>query len=229
MYIIPIWNNNAKEKNSMENNKYLILARQARVEGNSEDAKTYYNKVREEHPDDGEAKFFYAFYALYEGKNGEIPQRFANVCQVVFSAIKMVKNSDAPVAEQYATISEIVNAFIPETWSLNRYMNNKNHETKIGDSYVKVFDHSAIVSTCKNGMFALRDLGNEIEKLYESDAGAMAIAVLAWKEYVSLAQKWYAYAPKGEAEVYAEKIKKIDPSYEMPKKAGCISFADKKN
>ena len=45
----------------MENNKYLILARQARAEGNSEDAKTYYNKVREENPEDGEAKFFYAF------------------------------------------------------------------------------------------------------------------------------------------------------------------------
>ena len=40
----------------MENNKYLVLARQARAEGNSEDAKTYYNKVREENPEDGEAK-----------------------------------------------------------------------------------------------------------------------------------------------------------------------------
>lgn len=213
----------------MENNKYLTLARQARAEGNSEDAKTYYSKVREENPEDGEAKFFYTYYALYEGKNGEIPQRFGNVCQAVFSAIKMVKSTDAPAAEQYATISEIVNAFLPMTWSLNRYMNNKNHETKIGDSYVKVFDQSAITSSCKKGMFAIRDLGNEIETIYGGDAGAMAIAVLAWKEYVSLAQKWYAYPPKGEAEVYAEKIKKIEPSYEMPKKAGCISFADKKN
>ena len=133
------------------------------------------------------------------------------------------------VEEQYATISEIVNAFIPETWSLNRYMNKKNTETKVGDSYVKVFDTGTITSTCKNGMFTLRDLGNEIVKIYGGEAGAMAIAVLLWKEYVALAQKWYAYPPKGEAEVYAEKIKKIDPNYEMPKKAGCISFADKRN
>ncbi len=213
----------------MENNKYLALARQARAEGNSEDAKTYYNKLREENPEDGEAKFFYTFYALYEGTNGEIPSRFGHVCQALFSAVKMVKGSGAPTEAQYATISEIINAFIPETWSLNRYMNNKNRETKVGDSYVKVFDQSAIVSTCKNGMFALRDIGNELEKLYSGDAGAMAIAVSAWKEYVSLAQKWYAYPPKGEAEIYAEKIKKIDPNYEMPKKAGCISFSDKRN
>ena len=213
----------------METSKYLTLARQARAEGNTEDAKTYYNKVREEDPESGEAKFFYAFYALYEGKNGEIPRRFANVCQTVFSAITMVKNSDSPVNEQYATISEIIAAFLPETWSLNQYMNGKNRETKIGDSYVKVFDQNDIVSCCKKGMFALRDIGNELEKLYKGDSAAMKIAVVVWKEYVSLAQKWYAYPPKGEAEIYAEKIKKIDPSYEMPKKAGCISFTNKKN
>ena len=213
----------------MEDNKYLTLARQARADGNSEDAKTYYNKVREDDPENGEAKFFYAYFALYEGTNGEIPQRFGNVCQAVFSAVKMVKSSTAPVAEQYATISEIVNAFLPMTWTLNRYMNNKNRETKVGDSYVKVFDQSSITSSCKKGMFAIRDLGNELESIYGGDADAMAIAVLAWKEYVSLAQKWYAYPPKGEAEIYAEKIKKIEPSYEMPKKAGCISFSDKRN
>ena len=148
----------------MENSKYLGLARQARAEGNSEDAKVYYNKVREENPEDGEAKFFYTFYAMYEGKNGEIPQRFGQVCQSVFTAIKMVKNSDAPVAEQKATLSEIVKAFVPETWSLNRYMNKKNCETKVGNSYVKVFDQNAVVSVCKKGMFAIRDLGNELEK-----------------------------------------------------------------
>ena len=218
-----------KGEKIMENSKYLTLARQARAERNTEDAKTYYNRVREENPESGEAKFFYTFYALYEGKNGEIPGRFASVCQAVGISIDMVKKSDAPLNEQYSTISEIVAAFVPETWSINRYMNKKNQETKIGDSYVMVFNKSDIVSCCKKGMFTLRDLGDKLEMTYNSDAGAMKIAVLAWKEYVSLAQKWYAYAPKGEAENYAEKIKKIDPNYEMPKKAGCISFSDKKN
>ena len=213
----------------MENNKYLSLARQARAERNTEDAKTYYNKVREEAPDNGEAKFFYAYYALYEGKNGEIPQRFRNLCTVISSAINLVKESGTTVEDQLETVSEIVKAFVPEAWALNRYMNKKNHETKVGDSYVKVFDSSAIVSCIKNGMFTIRDVGDQVEKLYPDNATAANICLVAWKEYVSLAQKWYAYPPKGEAEVYAEKIKKLDPTYEMPKKAGCISFSDKKN
>jgi len=212
----------------MEKNKFLELARQAKADNNTEDAKTYYNKVREEDPENGEAKFFYAYYSLYEGKNIEVPTRFLNLCKVVISSIKMVRNSELPKEEQLKSIEEIVNVFVPEVGAENRYMNHKNHETKIGDSYVKVFDNSSIVSCCKNGMFAIRDLGDELDKLFIADPEAKRLAVIAWKEYVSLAQKWYAYAPKGEAEIYAEKIKKIEPSYEMPKKAGCISFADKK-
>lgn len=208
--------------------KYLTLARQARADGNSEDAKNFYNKLREENPESGEAKFFYAYYALYEGKNGELSKRFTNLCQVLPSSVKMVNASELSVSEQLNVLSEITNAFVPEVWAENRYMNRKNRETKVGDSYVKVFDASEISACCKVGMVAIRDLGNTIESLYPGNAEASKLSVTAWKEYVSLAQKWYAYAPKGEAEVYAEKIKKIEPDYEMPKKAGCISFSDSK-
>ena len=46
-----------------EISKYLKLARTAREEDNSEDAKRYYDMVRTEDPENGEAKFFYAYYA----------------------------------------------------------------------------------------------------------------------------------------------------------------------
>lgn len=212
----------------MEENKNLKLARQARSEDNSEDAKLYYNKVREECPDNGEAKYFYAYYSLYEGKNAEIPSKFYNLCNGIIPAIKMIKESSLNKEEQLVSIGEIVNCFVPETWVLNRYMNNKNHETKIGDSYVKVFDNSSIISVSKNGMATLKTLGDTVASLYINDPECKKLAAIAWKEYVSLSQKWYAWAIKGDAEIYAEKIKKVDPSYEMPQKAGCISFANTK-
>jgi hypothetical protein len=212
----------------MEESKNLRLARQARAENNTEDAKTFYNKVREEDPENGEAKYFYAYYSMYEGKNGEIPTKFANLCKTLTSSINFIMESAVSKEEKIQSISEIVNSFVPETWSLNRYMNSKNRETKVGDSYVKVFDFSAITSVCKNGMASIKELGDKVEKLFIADAECQKLAVIAWKEYVSLSQKWYSWAVKGDAEIYAEKIKKIEPSYEMPKKAGCISFADKK-
>lgn len=213
----------------MEESKYLKLARQARAEDNSEDAKTFYNKVREEQPENGEAKFFYAYYSLYEGKNVEIPSKFSNLCKSIIPSINMIKESSLTKEEQLVSIGEIIDCFVPETWSLNRYMNNKNHETKIGDSYVKVFEASAIKSVCLNGMSTMKEVGDKLEKLYLNDADCKKLAVIAWKEYVSLSQKWYAWAVKGDAEIYAEKIKAIDPSYVMPEKAGCISLANKKN
>ena len=212
----------------MDMEKYLKLARQAKADDNSEDAKNYYNKVREEDPENGEAKFFYAYYALYEGKNGEIPTRFSNLCKVLPNSINLIENSSLPKAEKLIAIEEIVSTFVPETWALNRYMNSKNHETKIGDSYVKVFESYSIKNVCVTGMKTLKALGDQIEKIFSIDPECKRIAVIAWKEYVSLSQKWYAYAEKGDAEIYAEKIKKVDPSYEMPKKAGCISFANQK-
>lgn len=212
----------------MEQSKYLQLARQAKAENNSEDAKAYYNKVREEYPENGEAKFFYAYYSLYEGKNIEVPTKFINLCKSVISSVRMIKDSEESKEEQLKAIEEIVDVFVPATWTINKFMNKKNHETKIGDSFVKIFDNSEIISCGKGGMVMIRELGDELATLYGEDMEAKRLAAIAWKEYVSLAQKWYAWAPKGEAEVYAEKIKQIEPSYEMPQKAGCISSANKK-
>lgn len=209
--------------------KYLKLARTARKEDNTEDAKRYYDMVRTDDPENGEAKFFFAFYSLYEGKNGEIPKRFSNLCGGLKSSIKLVKESDSDEAEKLSIISAILGAFVPETWANNRYMNNKNHETKVGDSYVTVFSNSQITSVCKEGMATLKDIGDYVASIYSSSPEGMKLAASAWKEYVSLAQKWYAYAPKGDAETYAAKIQAVDPSYELPKKAGCISFSNSKN
>lgn len=216
----------------MDESKNLKLARQARADNNSEDAKMFYNKVREEDPENGEAKFFYAFYSIYEGKNVEIPNRFSNLCKTLPSSINFIKESSLSKEEQLTSIEEIVNAFVPETWAENRYMNNKNHETKIGDSYVEVFDYNAMHTVRVAGLKALKDLGDQIENFYTADPKCKQLAVLAWKEYVLLSQTWHALSVKGDAEIYTEKIKKVDPSYEMPKKVTCISacipFTNKK-
>ena len=209
--------------------KYLKLARTAREEDNTEDAKRYYDMVRTDDPENGEAKFFYAFYSLYEGTNGEIPKRFSNICSGLKSSIMLVKESDSDEAEKLSIIGAILGAFVPETWATNRYMNNKNHETRVGDSYVTVFTSAQISSVSKEGMATLKNIGDYVASIYSSSPEGMNLAVKAWKEYVSLSQKWYAWAVQGDAETYAAKIKAVDPSYTMPEKAGCISFSNRKN
>ena len=155
--------------------KYLKLARTAREEGNTEDAKRYYDMVRTDDPENGEAKFFFAYYSLYEGTNGEIPRRFSNLCAGLKSSITLVKESDADEAEKIRVIGAILDEFIPETWAENRYMNNKNHETKVGDSYVKVFEMSQITAVSKEGMATLKNIGDYMASIYSSSPEGMQI------------------------------------------------------
>lgn len=258
-------------ESSAEASKNLRLARQAREDGNSEDAKLFYGKVREEDPDSGEAKFYYAYYSLQEGTNGELPQRFENLCTILSISVKRITESALDREEQLEIIEGIVTTFVPETSAEIRYMRHKNVEDKIGDSYVKVFETSAIDRVRLAGADALKSLGDQIDALYDNDPECKRIAIIAWEGYIELlkewlkdassndiklllglfkelgdqvgddpacktltveawsmfvkmAQKYYAYVEKGEAEAYTAKIQKLDPSFVMPKKSGCISF-----
>lgn len=201
----------------MEENKYLKLARQARKENNSDDAKKFYDSARVELPNNGEAKYFYAFHDLLSCQNKEIYSKFINLTNALIPSIRLIAESDSTTNEKYELLKEIVTSFVPKVWGLNRFMNDKNQR-------VKIFDDSIIKEISQNGMIALKDLGDEIDKVSTSVPHANLLSCVAWKEYVSLSQTWWAWAVKGDAEIYAAKIKNIEPSYEMPKRACCISY-----
>ena len=206
--------------------KNLKNARAAREENNSEDAKKFYDMVRIDEPENGEAKFFYQYYSLYEGKNGEIPSRFKTLTTTLKSSVRCIAESNESDEEKMSVLSAIVSSFVPMTWSLNRYMNTLFVGS--GENRQRVIPSSEISQSCIVGVVALYDLGDSIEKLFSGDE-AMKLAANAWKEGVSLQQKWYAYKYNGKTpEEYTAKIQKVEPEYEMPKKAGCISFANKR-
>ena len=211
---------------SEQTSKYLRNARAAREENNTEDAKRFYDMVRTDDPENGEAKFFYQYYSLYEGTNGEMPTRFKTLIKTLNTSVRCVAESGDSKDEKMNVLSAIVSAFIPMTWSLNRYMNGLTVGS--GQNRQRVIPATQIAKACEDGVVALYELGDCIAK-YFSDKEGMALAVSAWKEGVSLQQKWYAYKYEGKsAEEYAAKIQKVEPEYVMPKKAGCISLANKR-
>ena len=205
--------------------KYLKNARAAREEDNSEDAKKFYDMVRTEDPENGEAKFFYQYYSLYEGKNGELPTRFNSLTKVLKSSVRFVAESGDGEQEKMSIIGSIVSSFVPMTWSLNRHMNSLTVGS--GENRQLVIPAKQIQGACIDGVIALYELGDIVEKYFTS-ADAKKLSALAWKEAVSLNQKWYAYNYGKSVEEYVAKIQKIEPDYVMPKKAGCISFSNSK-
>ncbi len=220
-------NNSTKGEKKMEN-KYLQLARTARAEQNSEDAKKYYDMVRTDDPTNAEAKYFYAYYALYEGANKDIGTRFSTLCNGLSSTILALATSDNSADEKVEILQAICDSFVPLTWTLNRYMNKLTVGS--GSNTQHVLPASMIQGVCRNGIMALYNLGDTIAKnLNGALSNAMTCAVACWKEGVLLQQKWYSVVKdKTLPETYASKIKNIEPNYEMPKKAGCISLADKR-
>ena len=88
--------------------KYLKLARTARDEDNSEDAKRYYDMVRTENPENGEAKVFYQIYTFWESKKGESENRFEAVTKVLAPSIRLIAQSEDTIDAKLDIISAII-------------------------------------------------------------------------------------------------------------------------
>lgn len=206
--------------------KYLISARNARKENNSEDAKRFYDLVRVDDPENLESRFFYSYYSLQEGTNGEIPTRFVNLCNTVISVVKELSKKEDSNENKQTLLNDIVDTFVPETWTIFAYLINLT--VGEGSNRVQVIDKSKRDIVCKEGVNTLYALGDLINNEFSNLPDAKKLAVSSWKEGVFLSQKWYALFKKAVTEEYANKIKAIEPNYVMPRKAGCIQVAAKR-
>lgn len=88
-------------------NKYLLLARRAREDNNTEDAKKYYDMVRTEDPDNIEAKFYYSYYRMMDCKQGQAAGEFITFCNSINSTVSMLIASDYTKDEKIAFFSSI--------------------------------------------------------------------------------------------------------------------------
>lgn len=202
--------------------KYLTLARRAREEDNTEDAKRYYDMVRTEDPDNTEGRFFYAYYRLWDGKKGEAYDKYVDFCKVVVPVVNTTAESDAPYDEKKAFLLDVLSSIRGLPASINGVLKDL---WQVASDSGKSEYNSKMKSCQKIGIEMLYGYGDAIEKHFSDQAAIMAIAADAWKKGVELNQQYpYCGIDKTLSEKYAAKIQKIDPTYTPPKKAGCISF-----
>lgn len=197
--------------------KYLKLARTARDEDNSEDAKRYYDMVRTENPENGEAKVFYQIYTFWESKKGESENRFEAVTKVLAPSIRLIAQSEDTIDAKLDIISAIIKEFAPMTRVANKsYMDCQTGSAKFASGRILT-----------SGAVGLYNLGDAIASEFPDNAKAMTLAATAWKEGIEIQNKYYAkqYNYQGRTvDQYVTKIQKVDSSYVAPKKPGCISF-----
>ena len=202
-------------------NKYLTLARRAREEDNKEDAKTYYQMLKTEEPDNGEARFFAPYYDLLTSTKGETYNKFVNFCKAMAPVVKSVAGSADAEEEKVALLKAIYYAF--ENLPIMMHNIQADLWGTAPDSKKPVYNEQR-KHVGKAGTEAFYAYGDAIAAAFTTPS-AKEVALLAWKKAVELQQKWPYYKIQNNVEEYVAKIQAIDPTYVLPKKAGCISFA----
>ena len=207
--------------------RYLKLARDARAEGNTEDAKQFYDKVRQADPGNGEAKFFYQYYALYEGKNGEIATRFVSLTKVLKPSVSQIVASNDTEEEKTAILESIALFYWPLPSELHHYMVNLRVGSP-GNSQ-RVLPTTDLMTVWSNGVRGCYTLGDCILEAFPDNKRMINTVLELWKEGVDgqvnhKAMNLVKIDYKGvTAEEYAEKIKKYEPDYTIPSPSVAIN------
>jgi len=199
-----------------ENEKqYLVKARACLLNDDKAGAVGAYTVVATENPANGEAAFFCTYadyigaqsdYAKGKGSSARIKDAFEKIVSSLEAAVESVAKSEGTKEEKLAVIAKIAEIYTPMP----------NHIITM-----RMIPSSKI----EQQVVRLHLFSSYIQAAFNSDNDAMKIAIIPLKEAVSLQQKFYGYKYEGfEVADTAARIQKIDPSYVVPKKAGCVSI-----
>lgn len=200
------------EKNLTEQ-EWVDVARSIIVnDSDFEYAGAHYFKAEEKNPQNAEATFFAAYMSykslLGEGDTASATRAFRAMAENAAAAVEAIKEYQGVAEMQGVVAGAVAIVFTPVT----RYVFTKLHQT----AQVNI----------EKGVLALYALGDALQECFGDSATIVNLAVEAWKEGIALQRQYYAYKYEGvNPEEYAAKIQKVEPTYTMPKKSGCISFS----
>ncbi len=210
-----------------EENKYLKLAKAAREEENTEDAKKYYEMAYTDMPDNPEAKWYYAYYSLMDCVNKEIADRYSKLCNSLIPTLKLVKGMSDE--QEKADLAEtIVDSWLPLKHSMVRAILNVEVNGQM------VLPYSDVTQVKRDGDKILETLGDDILSIFGEKKPYTDIAVRIWKERIDdrhALSGYRNYKDKGKKlwfDELAERIQKYDSTYVMPefKQAGGCAAGD---
>jgi hypothetical protein len=188
-----------------ETNKYLLLARQAKMEDNDEDAVKYYDMVRTDDPENAEAKFFYAYYRLMSGTQGEAYEMYTNLCKSVTTAKFLVFKSEEPIDEKLGLLKEFAD-FMREAKEIAI-----NSCIRIGRSSEY---YGPIVNMYS---MTLKELGKDIKANLQDDENVSKTAAYVWDnmlpELREDASSALMFAYVDDLENIIEELEAVDAEY----------------
>lgn len=210
--------------------KNLKLGRGLTGEGKFVEAKTYYEEVLKEMPDNLEAEWFYLFGSVTEYINEKTAENFARLAEIFYPTLKYIASFEEG-EEKWNAAYAVIKGYLPLHDILHEAMVRhlaSNSANIVMDDIAKVDD------AWYKHRVEKKSLADKILEIFGDSKPYCNWAADIWKEIIAERFKWSEYRnfqDKGKElwfDELAKKIKKYDPSYEMPKfkQAGCVSSGD---
>lgn len=206
--------NNAEE----EFNKYLMLARRAKEDNNSENAAKYYDLALQKNPLHWESAFYQVYYTAMSCKIGQIASAGNSVTNCLDGVFGLIKDNLSERADVISAIQELSGRCAEISSML--YTAALNHYTGIGSEIQSNYTQEMLNNCC-----AARDIeytfGNLVEKYFSDISELHACSIASWKQGIishNGLMRWFAQKESNKNIImeYVSKIQKYDSSYQAP-------------
>ena len=211
---------------SSELDNLYTLARRARNDNNSENAKKYYEMILPLDPNSWEANFFTIFYQAMTCKIAEIQSAANRMTNCEDTCLKLVKDNISDPEEAKKAVTLMADKCIEIAGILN--VAATNHYNGISDSIRNNYTQEMI-----NNRVAARDIcyhfGDNVIGVFGDEYGK-DIACRCWKSGIEIHKFFIKHLADKESNKnvvlsYASKIQKFEPDYVAPEidttKSGC--------
>ena len=206
----------------------LKLARAAIGKHDFVAAKQYYGTIIDENPDNLEASWFYLFGILVADPiDKNTAKNYKMISNLFYPALEYIAAFEES-EEKHNLVFAMITGFPP--------LKDAVHKAMI---QLLARDSSAIPMEDVGEVMLAPDVGkrrlsDRILEIFGDDEPYCLMAANIWKELIAERYQWSEYRnfqDKGKElwfDELAKRIKKYDPSYEMPqfKQAGCVSSGD---
>jgi len=217
--------------NSDNLDKALKNARRAKDDNNSELAEKYYGEVIDLDPDNWEGVFFNTYFKAMQCKIADISVAATSMDNCIETVLNLIKNHVNGVENQEKCVTEMATLTMQmcATFKSAAVSHFTNIAIEIQSKFAR--DYVISVSACYNTLYCL---GDQIEKLFSNEEYARNLAIAAWNDGIimqgNIGLRFTAAghtAPhidsskdKNTIDHYANKIRKYNPSYELPELKG---------
>lgn len=206
----------------------LKLARAAIGKNDFQSAKVFYEKVHRELPEDLEAEWFYLFGVLVvDPIDGNTASNYTRLVKIFYPTLEYIATFDEG-EEKHNLVLAMITGYPP----LKGLVYNAMLQLLVKDRSAISTEDAAEVSLAPD--VDKKRLADKILEIFGDSEPYCFMAVNIWKALIAERYQWSKYRnfqDKGKElwfDELAKRIKKYDPTYEMPqfKQVGCISTGD---